>query len=802
VPSSTGDFDINNAFAQKEPRRVGQPVSTDRSRKPGLFSYGKMSTKSPPPRTSEESSRASTATPPKLDNLTLESDAFGGDFGDIMNGWGHSSNPDSRRNSRLSQLPSLQTDELGALARVAMAWGENQDQRPMSGLARSGQSSPLKRNSGARMTTASPGAIEDADALAVRKSFHAYRESVGMKRLANQLKDHDDRTAAQSNNGFGSRPTPPPRAATAPALFDSEDPRYADNGHIITRPKPAIRAKQQALFGSPNDEPNIELFPARKITAAPSPVQREQTKVMTGKQFERYRQERERQHVRAQSKGESAKDEGEESEEETYDDDDETERNRKAIKLRRKQEAHISSYRQSMMKSTGESQSPLPMMRGMSNDRNMSPNTTSFGAGMNPSFNMSSSELGHPSPGVEDDDDDEDVPLGVLVNQGIKPRQAVHRFSSHPNLAAARTSSAASVAAGPPPSRDSRLPPFARNLPSDIQVNRQRPNTTQSMYGGPPAPMHGPGTVPGGLVGVIASEERAKALRRSSPSNVQPARPFTAGGLVGPPGQDPSMYQEQQQMMPTEITAQQMADNMAQMQQMQMQLMQQMMAMVSMQQGGGANPAMAQAQLQSMQQMQSQMASMPQPLTGNALYQQQQLYQPQIQIDPASIRNVSPSYAGSVIGGGGGGGVPGYAASIAPTERSTVGLPSRYRPVSQAGVHNDHSYIQQHHQQQHYQDGPVIAMRGNPSPRNSPNWHHEAASPEPILGKAGSPGPVVNGVRIQIDSSGLITKARNSGSAEEGEGEDEDAVWEELSRKKEKKKAGWRMKKRMSEFIS
>ena len=101
---------------------------------------------------------------------------------------------------------------------------------------------------------------------------------------------------------------------------------------------------------------------------------------------------------------------------------------------------------------------------------------------------------------------------------------------------------------------------------------------------------------------------------------------------------------------------------------------------------------------------------------------------------------------------------PGYTPSIAPSERSTVGLPSRYRPVSSMG--------------------PVAGNNGSRTSTMTsnlgPNWaaqHH------------------------RLGGSGLRATKR----ADE---DDDDKAWEELEKKRREKKDGWRKKKDMKGIMS
>lgn len=92
---------------------------------------------------------------------------------------------------------------------------------------------------------------------------------------------------------------------------------------------------------------------------------------------------------------------------------------------------------------------------------------------------------------------------------------------------------------------------------------------------------------------------------------------------------------------------------------------------------------------------------------------------------------------------------PGYAPSIAPSERSNIGLPGRYRPVSQAVV----------------ADSPDKKRTSTMSGALGAGWENK-------------PIPTIRAV-----------------PRKEAEEEDEEEAWAEMKRKKEKKKSIWKSKK-------
>ncbi|KAB8302581.1 hypothetical protein EYC80_005961 [Monilinia laxa] len=421
---------------------------------------------------------------------------------------------------------------------------------------------------------------------------------------------------------------------------------------------------------------------------------------MTPAQFERYKQDQER----LRSVGGRPKDEeAEEEDEETYEDDeDEAEKNKNAAKQRRKQEAHMSVYRQQMMKVTGESTpSPGPPRPSMFNSMS-TPNLVLDGA-------------------TEDgEEEDEEVPLAILAAHGFPnknkpPTSRLTSVGSNPNL---RGAAQAVPGVGGP------LPVFARNLPQDPYVGAGLvyPANRESLTfgnGGPGSVNGTParGAPPGGLVGVIATEERSRAMRRGSPSpgyGQMPPGGFT--GMTPPPmmGQMPmgagalgmgagalGMGQvglgamPQQMLTPGDQAQIRMTEQMQSFMQMQMQFMQ----MMATNQGGQSTPPASGApQLGPLGQL-GPIGHMSQPNFG-------ELQRPSSQQLPTSnsgpnlrpetaqrtMSMLEPSgmpwmqqhgqgYAPSIHAQGNG-----YAPSIAPSERSNVGLPGRYRPVSQIPV--------------------------------------------------------------------------------------------------------------------
>ena len=90
---------------------------------------------------------------------------------------------------------------------------------------------------------------------------------------------------------------------------------------------------------------------------------------------------------------------------------------------------------------------------------------------------------------------------------------------------------------------------------------------------------------------------------------------------------------------------------------------------------------------------------------------------------------------------------PGYAPSIAPSERSNIGMPSRYRPVSIAPIDEGS------------RPGSSMGMSANVERRNG----------------------------VQTSTLKTVKKTPSD--------DDDDEGWEEMKAKREQKKSGWRFKK-------
>ncbi|KAI5918489.1 hypothetical protein F4810DRAFT_569776 [Camillea tinctor] len=491
-----------------------------------------------------------------------------------------------------------------------------------------------------------------------------------------------------------------------------------------------------------------------------------QNKVMTPEEFEKYRRDK----VQEERMGLIEKDESEKEEDNYDDEEDDIEKSKQMAKQRRKQEAHMTVYRQQMMKVTGES-------NGGANNR------ASIAMSMStPNLPFNAQGKGAPSPPEDGSDDDEEIPLAILAAHGFpnknRPPTRISKVPSNPNLRASMQPPYAArpaSAAGDHPTQNGanggNLPPFARKLPQDPYLGagliNQPPRESFALGGGMSGGMP-PQSRPmptGGLVGVIANEERSRALRRGSPAIDNTSTPLPAMHMNGMPmngGFDPvggippqMMYPMMPQMpspglTPGDQAQLQMTQQMTQFMQMQMQFMQ---MMASQNPGQGPPRTNGHMPSQSMGSLDRPRNSfMADPMPGN-MRSSMHLELPHFDsqrtmslVQPSSSSWLQqPSqgnYTPSIRAQGGG-----YAPSIAPSERSNIGLPGRYRPVSSV-------------------------LPSDPTGRTS-----TMSGALPVL------------------HTKLQQESKASAGAKDDEDDDDEEGWEAMRAKREKKKSIWRSKK-------
>ncbi|KAF5125840.1 hypothetical protein E5D57_010531 [Metarhizium anisopliae] len=479
-----------------------------------------------------------------------------------------------------------------------------------------------------------------------------------------------------------------------------------------------------------------------------------------------------------------------------YDDDeDEQEKSKQQTRRRRKQEAHMAVYRQQMMKVTGETNTaPLPARQPAR------PGMLSSSSA--PALNHLNTLSPDPATtGGSSEEDDEDVPLAILQAHGFpaknRPPTRLSMSGSNPNL---RASVVGPPAGGRAPSvmgdsasvsgrRLSALPAFARNLPQDpfVGASIARPAIRESLTFGadprqpsPQLPQGGP-LPPGGLVGVIANEERSRALRRGSPS-MDPNKliggamniggnagydPYTGipshtmyqgGGMQGIQGM-PQMHQmpQQQVLTPGDQAQIQMTQHMHQFMQMQMQFMQMMAGSPN----GGGPPPQQQPPMQPpyrghLPGNQSMGDLSRHSMVADHMTDPRRMdygMRTMSMVQPSSASFMAPRQQGALsIRGSGVHGT--YQPSIAPSERSNVGLPGRYRPVSQAPAL---SPLPGQHVRSNTMSGDLSLS----------NWSDDRSK----------------------------STVKLMGNSHEGSDDDEEQGWESMKAKRDKKRSMWRSKK-------
>ena len=715
----------------------------------------------------------------------------------------------------------------------------NRDPRVYSGLLQDGDSQAVIDSVNANESITRQATIEvtsPQESLASSK----YSERPGFSTASSV-----DSYRAPSNT-FASSSHQPVRDTAATSLFDEESSDLTwtadsyDATPRATRLQPHPQGKDDLFDSSPLGPASMAVRP-RATQISPSRAGQQSNKVMTPAQYEIYKRHQEASQLGEQTTNEDSDDS------DAYDDEDEAEHNRQLAKQRQKQEAHLAVYRQKMMKVTGEQPSELPSSQSRPGADRTSTTGSNLTAGLESSINFDT------SPGQSSktsDEEDEDIPLGILAAHGFPSKnrpptrlsQSTHSIPTQSAFPGAPTSAMAGSTAG------GNLPPFAKNLPMDPYYGAglvQQPmrealsfnnGGAGSVYGGSNS---GPALPPGGLVGVIAGEERARAARRGSPNastgfassmplpNNMPGR-MPQGGMPGmQPGSGMGMGIGMPPMVDTaQMSQMQMNQQMTQYMAVQMQWMQQMMAMQQGQQGNAGAPQLPpMPQMPGMGQMPNMMnmtGQQPQMQTQNGLLTPpsigangrtmsmttpptnvssvrhtigtgapslatQMSMQNQASPRTMSMMNPPPSgYAGSVQGLGlSGNQQGGYAPSIAPSERSTIGQPSRYRPVT-ADAGNG-SVASENTVQ------PLHATTGNARSSTMPD-PERPPSVGALLDDYENRRVTVKAVEKRRGSPSRVSRLNNSSLAVDAEDEDDEAGWAEMKKMKERMKTGWKRK--------
>lgn len=620
-------------------------------------------------------------------------------------------------------------------------------------------------------------------------------------------------------------------APESPDSYDSDDsPSFIANNDDAEIVRKSILLSTQSpeapasTSPHPNTSEETPLFESDEITSSAqlasqyedhvASASNTQNKVMTPAQFERYRQQREMTR-RLSTTSKSDNSETGNDYEDDEEDEDEAEKTREAARQRRKQEAHLSVYRQQMMKVIGQ-QAPHQSTGSLSGSQTLRP-ISEHGSISTPNLLSRSSMLGLPTisqeGGKSDGEDDDDVPLGILAAHGFpsknRPPTRLNASSSNPNLRVSYSGSPGPSSTENASDPRASLPVFARNLPRDPYFGAGIVNASHreslAMAGGAPALGSSPSSTslpPGGLVGVIANEERARAMRRGSPNAQAQAqaagipRPYSVANMAhmnapgpwsGPTGLP--QYQQPQVMTPGEQAQLQISQQMTEIMQVQVQMMQQMMQMQGVppgQQTPQINPNLLPALGQPVniahrpQSMASSFHLPPNP--------------PQVDqrtlsmLDPNMSRwnlnrpvSIHPDVIGRPITPQGG---HGYAPSIAPSERSNIGMASRYRPVSMAG------------QEQNMPRSSTFTSSLKP-------WNNENPRPTSVSPSHLQPGDRKSTSLATVTVRAVGGTGRDSISGKQNvqnavPDEDEDEAWADLMKKREKKKSSWKLKKENS----
>jgi hypothetical protein len=547
------------------------------------------------------------------------------------------------------------------------------------------------------------------------------------------------------------------RSATASSANTSTTPKAA----FQPTASPYTDADEDDLFTPVKTAPKPDVLTVRKSTA-PASAQRATTapttaggsRVMSQAEFREYQKRRMTQPPAEES-----------SDDEDYEDEEEAIRKREEEELMRRKNQQMNIAREAMRRSTTAPGNP-------------GAGSMADGMGFPSETSMRAEEW-----------EDEDVPLGILAQHGF-PSQTRSRFPSQPTNAMPSYIPDRPASAGAMSQRTStmNLPAFARNLPQDpygssfIGGGLVRPTNRESM--GFNGYANGPGSVAGdsiaggmGMPAHMMYQEPAM----SAPSLVDQIqmrdmskKKYMGGASAKKPEGGPFTGMLGQQM-----NANGQAQNSTRMSQMPMMNgmnganpMMNMMGGQMPMMGMGMNPMgypMPQGndymqQMQQFQQMQ-QMIAMQQ--------MQLQMMHQQPQQDPRMSMALPSNYAASTMGGSSFlnvpngqnrpmsfmspngnqqpqqramsfmGPSPGYTPSIAPSERSNIGLSARYRPVVN---HSDAT-----------SNGTSMTLQASGGANQN-----RPGTIKGILKKAGSPGPQINVEEEDEDWSRMAARKNKS----------------------------------------
>jgi hypothetical protein len=548
-------------------------------------------------------------------------------------------------------------------------------------------------------TLPSAATFEDREAHTVRKSFvgkSSYRDSSPEQNpnsITSSSATSFQTPASSRSSNYTNNTTPKASLASTTTMYtDNDDNMFAPvKSELKPAPRPAPKAP------SPFEAEN------RTPAASASASRPGNGRVLTQTEY-----------LAMQKRATSQPPPEDDSDEEDYEDEEEA--------IRKREEEEIMKRKQKQMQFAREA---------------MRRTTTAPGSLAIPEGGIESMSMGFPSETSmkADEWEDEDVPLGILAQHGF-PSQARNRLPNQPANAMPSYIPDRPASAGALPNRGmpGNLPAFARHLPADphnsfiggglIQpMNRESMGFNgsvrgpmsvagDSIAGGMGMGMHTPmmyqdaGMSTPSLVDQIQMRDMTKQKYMGGASSKKPqGGPFTGmlGQQMNASGQPQNPSRMSQMPMMNGMMNPMMGGQMPMMgmgmnqmgypmsqggDMMAMQQMQQMQQMIAMQQ-------MQLQQMQQMQQPQSQdpRMSMAGPgfggnMMGNGSFLSVPGSMPNMPNRPMSFMSIGggqrqqspmPNYMGPGAG---------YTPSIAPSERSNIGLSARYRPV----VHNSDAH--------------------------------------------------------------------------------------------------------------
>jgi hypothetical protein len=582
----------------------------------------------------------------------------------------------------------------------------------------------------------SPDASEDADARMVRESVRSVRsgpngrnsgyESSPLGRAANNTEkslfppaskvishSSSDNSLKASSMGSSASSTPLNEASSflghnrevTPVSHNTQGSSSNSTTPRATRTIPVAEEGESIKF-DPSVVNAIRSAETRNMLGLSSQGKSgTQPGVMTAAQFAALKEQEKRN--TNQSNGKTPVES--ESDDDYEDDSDDEQVQAERRKIQAHKEAQHALWRQKMKKDIGD---------------HSGPNRPDFMR-----TNMSAPNLSFPQSNAGSSEEDDDVPLAILQAHNFPsntrppdPRNSANSFIS-PSNQMSRPGSA-----GPRPAqkqRQSNLPIFApRVQPQDLPyvgADLVRPSNRETLqfnapramstYGGAPRgpPPRAANLPPNGLIGIIVDEERGKAARRGSPNGpngmgyLPPAGPSLMNPMVQMNSMAPQMPMGGYGMPPMDAQFQQQQAQIAALQQ-QIALQQQLYELQSqnMQLGMGGSIMGSNQSLMGVAPMMSNSSIMGQPFmagsnnygnrpmsiaTNGGVGPRPPLHQARTMsmASQSGFMNQPNGRAMSMASfsmHGMNQFAPQYAPSVAPSERSNIGQPSRYKPVS------------------------------------------------------------------------------------------------------------------------